>query len=79
MNVGGGGDIGGIWVKGSSTGWIAMTHNWGASYQAFSTLGGQSFSFKITSHTTKETIRAWNVAPSYWNVGVTYKASVNFH
>ncbi|XXG43502.1 hypothetical protein AAC387_Pa01g3523 [Persea americana] len=79
MNVGGGGNIGGIWVKGSRTGWIAMTHNRGASYRAFSTLGGQSLSFKITSYTTKETIMAWNVAPSDWNVGVTYKASVNFH
>lgn len=79
MNVGGGGDIGAIWVKGSETKWICMTHNWGASYQAFAILGGQSLSFRITSYATKETIIAWNVAPANWNVGVTYKASVNFH
>ncbi|KAK9103485.1 hypothetical protein Sjap_020739 [Stephania japonica] len=79
MNVGGGGDIASMRVKGSKTGWISMSHNWGASYQAFATLGGQSLSFKITSYTTKETIVASNVAPSDWSVGVTYKASVNFH
>lgn len=78
MNVGGGGDIGAMWVKGSKTGWIRMSHNWGASYQAFATLGGQSLSFKIISYTTKETIIAWDVAPSNWNVGLTYQASINF-
>ncbi|OAY56593.1 expansin-A7 [Manihot esculenta] len=79
MNVGGGGDIANMWVKGSKTGWISMSHNWGASYQAFATLGGQALSFKITSYTTKETIYAWNVAPANWNVGLTYKSNVNFH
>lgn len=78
MNVGGGGDISQMWVKGSRTGWTKMSHNWGASYQAFATLGGQSLSFRITSYTTKETLFAWNVAPSNWNVGLTYKANVNF-
>lgn len=78
MNVGGGGDISGMWVKGTRTGWISMTHNWGASYQAFATLGGQSLSFKITSYTTKETIIAWNVAPATWSVGLTYQTNVNF-
>ncbi|KAF3448460.1 hypothetical protein FNV43_RR09173 [Rhamnella rubrinervis] len=78
MNVGGGGDIAGMWVKGCRSGWISMSHNWGASYQAFATLGGQSLSFKITSYTSKETIIAWNVAPENWNVGLTYQANVNF-
>lgn len=79
MNVGGGGDIAGMWVKGSRTGWISMSHNWGASYQAFATLGGQALSFKITSYTSKETVIAWNVAPANWRVGLTYQANVNFH
>ncbi|CAN1186329.1 EXPA7 [Linum perenne] len=79
MNVGGGGDIAQMWVKGSKTSWISMSHNWGASYQAFSSLGGQSLSFKVQSYTTKEIIYAWNVAPSNWNVGLTYKSNVNFH
>lgn len=79
MNVAGGGDISKMWVKGSKTGWISMSHNWGASYQAFATLKGQSLSFKITSYSTKETVICWNVAPANWNVGLTYKANVNFH
>lgn len=78
MNVGGAGDVASMWVKGSRTGWISMSHNWGASYQAFATLGGQALSFKLTSYTTKETIVALNVAPSNWRVGMTYKANVNF-
>ncbi|KAI5655590.1 hypothetical protein M9H77_32777 [Catharanthus roseus] len=79
MNVGGAGDIASMAVKGSRTGWINMSHNWGASYQAFSSLGGQSLSFQITSYTTKQTIIAYNVAPSNWQVGMTYQANVNFH
>ncbi|GFP97771.1 expansin-a7 [Phtheirospermum japonicum] len=79
MNVGGGGDVANMWVKGSKTGWISMSHNWGASYQAFATLGGQSLSFKITSYTSHETIIAYNVAPANWHVGMTYSANVNFH
>lgn len=78
MNVGGGGDISNMWVKGSGTEWISMSHNWGASYQAFATLSGQSLSFKATSYTTKETIIAWNVAPTNWGVGLTYSSNVNF-
>ncbi|KAH7653480.1 Expansin protein [Dioscorea alata] len=78
MNVGGGGDIGSMWVKGSKTGWISMSHNWGASYQAFATLSGQSLSFKLTSYTTRQTIIAINVAPTNWHIGSTYHSSVNF-
>ncbi|KAI3923428.1 hypothetical protein MKW92_030029 [Papaver armeniacum] len=78
MNVGGGGDISQMWVKGTTTGWISMSHNWGASYQAFAVLGGQALSFKITSYSTKETIIAYNVAPPSWSTGMTYKCSVNF-
>lgn len=79
MNIGGAGDIGAMWVKGSKTNWISMSHNWGASYQAFSMLRGQALSFKITSLATRQTIVAYNVAPSYWNAGLTYQANVNFH
>ncbi|KAL0373145.1 UNVERIFIED_CONTAM: Expansin-A18 [Sesamum calycinum] len=79
MNVAGGGDIASMWVKGSKTGWISMSHNWGASYQAFATLGGQALSFKLTSYTSHETIIAYNVAPANWQVGMTYTANINFH
>lgn len=78
MNVGGAGDVGELWVKGSSTGWVRMSRNWGVSFQAFSRLGGQALSFKIISSTTKQTIIATNVAPAGWYVGMTYEARVNF-
>ncbi|XP_016484491.1 expansin-A7 [Nicotiana tabacum] len=79
MNVGGGGDVASMWVKGTKTNWLSMSHNWGASYQAFATLSGQALSFKLTSYTSHETIIAINVAPSNWQVGMTYQANVNFH
>ncbi|XP_073304454.1 expansin-A7 [Primulina huaijiensis] len=79
MNVGGGGDVSTMWVKGTKTGWISMSHNWGASYQAFATLGGQALSFKITSYTNHETVVAYNVAPANWQAGMTYGCNVNFH
>ncbi|CAK9311018.1 unnamed protein product [Citrullus colocynthis] len=79
MNVGGGGDVSSMAVKGSKTGWITMSHNWGASYQAFASLGGQGLSFRITSYTTRETLTLWNVIPSNWQVGLTYNSNLNFH
>ncbi|KAL4570836.1 hypothetical protein LXL04_026499 [Taraxacum kok-saghyz] len=79
MNVGGAGDIKSMWVKGTKTGWLSMSHNWGVSYQAFATLRGQALSFRLTSYTTKQTITAYNVAPANWNLGLTYQANCNFH
>ncbi|KAK9716492.1 hypothetical protein RND81_06G237100 [Saponaria officinalis] len=79
MNVGGAGDICQMWVKGTNTDWISMTQNWGASYQAFSKLGGQALSFKLESYTTGEVIYLNNVAPSNWCTWMTYQSDVNFH
>ncbi|XP_010430373.1 PREDICTED: expansin-A18-like [Camelina sativa] len=79
MNVGGAGDIKTMAVKGSRTGWINMSHNWGASYQAFSSLYGQTLSFRLTSYTTRQTIYAWNAAPASWSAGKTYQSKANFY
>ncbi|CAH2048091.1 unnamed protein product [Thlaspi arvense] len=78
MNVGGAGDIKSMAVKGSRTNWIDMSHNWGASYQAFSSLYGQSLSFRVTSFTTRQTIYVWNAVPANWSAGKTYKTNANF-
>ncbi|KAJ8498057.1 hypothetical protein OPV22_008609 [Ensete ventricosum] len=78
-NVGGGGDIAGMWVKGATTEWISMSHNWGASYQAFSCLGGQELSFKVLSYTSQETLVAYAAAPANWVAGLTYEATTNFN
>nr|CAD1835309.1 unnamed protein product [Ananas comosus var. bracteatus] len=72
-------DVGSVWVKGSNTGWISMTHNWGVSYQAFVALAGQSLSFKITSYATRDTVVGWHAVPPDWSVGLTYDAGVNFY
>lgn len=79
MNVGGPGDVSTMAVKGSYSGWLGMSHNWGASYQVFSRLQGQSLSFRVTCYTTGQTIVAYNVAPAGWSFGETYQAAVNFH
>ncbi|KAJ4957233.1 hypothetical protein NE237_014016 [Protea cynaroides] len=79
MNVAGAGDVGNMYVKGTKTGWISMSHNWGASYQAFATLTGQALSFRLTSETTGLSVIAWNAAPSNWYFGMTYEAKTNFH
>ncbi|KAL6905248.1 hypothetical protein ACP4OV_002849 [Aristida adscensionis] len=86
MNAAGAGDVAEMWVKGGGvggaggggTGWIRMSHNWGAAYQAFAQLGGRALSFKLTSRTTGQTVVATNVAPSSWCLGLTYEARVNF-
>ncbi|CAN8245299.1 unnamed protein product [Cochlearia groenlandica] len=78
MNVGGAGDINTMAVKGSRTKWLPMSHNWGASYQSFSSLYGQSLSFRVTSYTTRQTLYAWNAAPASWTAGKTYMAKANF-
>ena len=39
-NVGGAGDIHGIWIKGSKTSWQAISRNWGYNWQSKSYLNG---------------------------------------
>ncbi|OAY85220.1 Expansin-A18 [Ananas comosus] len=78
LNVGGSGDVCSIDVKGDSTDWISMTHNWGASFQAFANLGGQALSFRLTTCTSQETLILYNVADAGWSVGLTYEGDSNF-
>ncbi|XP_021765460.1 expansin-A7-like [Chenopodium quinoa] len=79
MNVGGSGDVEKMWVKGSkSTDWICMTRNWGASFQVFSELGGQSLSFKVKNG-AGHTLVDYDVAPAYWSTSQTYEGKINFY
>jgi len=77
-NVGGGGEISGVWIKGSKMNkWESMTRNWGANWQSLRYLNGQSLSFKVQLRNGK-TRTANNVAPSNWRFGQSFIANVQF-
>ena len=67
-----------MWVKGTETDWICMSRNWGASFQAFSKLGGQPLSFKL-QNAAGQIVIAYNVCPTYWSNGLTYESNTNFY
>jgi hypothetical protein len=77
-NVAGSGSIQSMSVKGTSTGWTAMSRNWGAIWQFNSVLIGQAISFKITS-TGGQTLYINEVVPAWWVFGgQTYASNAQF-
>ncbi|KAI5062073.1 hypothetical protein GOP47_0022612 [Adiantum capillus-veneris] len=73
-NVGGSGDVSQAFIKGSKTGWVRMTRNWGQNWQANVVLVGQPLSFKlITGH--GHVITSYNVASSHWQFGQTFSGN----
>ncbi|KAF8672608.1 hypothetical protein HU200_049296 [Digitaria exilis] len=77
-NLGGSGSVGAAWVKGDNTGWIQMSRNWGANWQALAGLCGQGLSFAVTS-TGGQYIQFLNVIPYWWQFGMAFPTNQNFY
>ncbi|KAM7256889.1 hypothetical protein ACFE04_012630 [Oxalis oulophora] len=76
-NVGGAGDVVDVKVKGSKTGWVQMTRNWGQNWQSLAVYGGQGLSFQVTT-SDRKTLWFNDVVPWNWNIGQTFQGKYNF-
>ncbi|XP_006649422.2 expansin-A12 [Oryza brachyantha] len=77
-NVGGAGSIKSVQIKGSKTGWVTMSRNWGANWQSNNYLNGQAISFMVTD-TYGTTLTFDEVAPSDWQFGQTFTSGTQFY
>ncbi|KAL6649244.1 hypothetical protein ACP70R_013468 [Stipagrostis hirtigluma subsp. patula] len=76
-NVAGSGSIASMAVKGTNTGWMQMTRNWGANWHSLAALAGQGLSFALTS-TGGQYILFQDAVPAWWQFGQTFSTYQNF-
>ncbi|TYH37039.1 hypothetical protein ES332_D12G013800v1 [Gossypium tomentosum] len=71
-NVGLDGEVVGVKVKGSKSGWLPMARNWGQNWHSNINLVGQPLSFEVTASTGR-TVASYSVAPANWQFGQTFE------
>ncbi|CAK8561277.1 unnamed protein product [Lathyrus sativus] len=76
-NVGNAGDVQRVYIKGSNTVWVRMTHNWGQVWHTGLNLVGQTLTFYVTT-SDKKSLEFISVVPSNWQFGQTYESMLNF-
>ncbi|TVU33289.1 hypothetical protein EJB05_25082, partial [Eragrostis curvula] len=77
QNLAGSGSVAIALIKGTNTGWISMSRNWGANWQTNRLLVGQALSFAITS-TGGQFILFLDLVPASWYFGQTFTSDKNF-
>jgi len=77
-NVAAAGSVSSVQIKGSKTGWVTMSRNWGANWQSSNLLDGQAISFAVTI-TSGRKIVFQDIAQPGWRFGQTFTNGAQFY